>query len=188
MKTVKTYEEWCIHYGVLASGRDKNLWKTAQANIPIKTCEWTYSSLMDIYSTSCRVGHVEKVVRDCCPNCGGKVTIKQTAEQQQTQAIEALLTDKAKLQMQLRDMTKERDVQIANNKAIMAELSVVTKERNRLCSRDTFMSMKLDYLQSDLNTAEKHLSELVSIDGAAASRHNASILVSAYIKRNGLDK
>ena len=105
-----------------------------------------------------------------------------------TDELEEVTTYLAESDQKLEAMTKERDVQIANNKAITEELSAVTRERNRLCSRDTFMSMKVNDLQSDLNTAEKHLSELVSIDGAAASRHNASILVSAYIKRNGLDK
>jgi len=85
-------------------------------------------------------------------------------------------------------------------------LSVVAKERNRLCSRDTFMSMKVNGLQSDLNKAQKHLVEhkvklktaekhVAQLVGAIKILSSKSVTVEtdydhllSYIKQNGLDK
>ena len=194
MKTVEAFEEWMDRQ--TKTPYSIEIWNASRDNMPIKTCEWYYDDDSDL--VGCKSIH--SMMRAHCSDCGGKVTIKPelTAEQKleaMTVKYDALEQDLIRYmniandtEQMLAGMTKELDVQIANNKAITEELSAVTRERNRLCSRDTFMSMKVNDLQSDLNTAEKHLSELVSIDGAAASRHNASILVSAYIKRNGLDK
>ena len=162
MNKVKTYEEWNATDGRFVASSQK-LWDAAQENVPEKVCEWTVIS-PEGWLTGCDV----KAEFRCnnCQYCGRRITIKPelTVDQKleaMTVKYDALEQDLIRYmniandtEQKLAGMTKELDVQIANNKALMAELSVVAKERNRLCSRDTFMSMKVNQLQSELNDAE----------------------------------
>ena len=99
MKTVNTFDEWRETEGNGASVR--KAWDAAQANMPIKTCEWKLRDGVAAWITECAVSLCYQR-SSYCPNCGGKVTIKQTTEQRLETMTEE--RDKYKSDFQLCDI------------------------------------------------------------------------------------
>ena len=85
METVKGFREWCVSTGMTQSASHCTVWIAAQANMPIKTCEWT--KIGNDWESGCGHTHFDNpftrgiATAMNCIDCGGKVTIKQTTAQ-----------------------------------------------------------------------------------------------------------
>ena len=198
MKTVKTYEQWIR--GIYGMPSCQEAWLAGQANMPTETCEWTefdegYINCVDS-GRGTKTPHTDAfriTATAYCDNCGGKVTIKTTTEQklevmtrardERERMANNYLQKLTDAQLKLQSMTKERDAQIANNKAIMAALSVVTKERSGL-----FTAVAAEKVWRE--TAEKHLKILVDFIKLLDAEIDDALLreTMGYILQNGLIK
>ena len=81
MKTVKAFDWWRETEGNGASVR--KAWDAAQANMPETVCEWEWSNTESKWLTGCfyDIPAFWSNMGKYCPDCGGRVTIKQAAEQ-----------------------------------------------------------------------------------------------------------
>ena len=101
MKTVKAFDWWRETEGNGATVR--KAWDAAQANMPVKTCEWTLgdpsNSKANWWSTGCgnEWGSVPAELFTFCPSCKGEIAMERTTEQK----LEAMTKNRDDLQRKL---------------------------------------------------------------------------------------